>query len=835
MVCVTLKSNMGHLKLNISVLEHREKAFHAQNLKCAHCNSKIDLASGPLIQDNNQNYFCCSGCRVIYTAIENCDLGEYYKIRNQFIDAAKPATEYDATAALKEKFAYLDAIEVRKEYLTHDQQMFFFITGIQCAACVWILEKISELSPGIQSVRVDAVRQLAAVKLNDGGAFADFASWAQVFGYSVRPVQLNENLNLLSTQARRSDLRRIGVAAVCAGNIMLLSTSVYLGADAIFEKLFNWVSLALTIPVIVYGAQPMIRGAWGAMRARVPTLDLPIVVAVLGGFILSIYQMIWGAGRVYFDSISILVLLILSSRYFVHRMQEKFLAYEGDAYSLIPSYAKKVLPTQNTFNLSAQTQIVSTNQLVVGDLICIDEGEKIPADGKVVAGTAWVRESVLTGEPLPRAVLHDSLIFAGTTLLTGRAIMQVTALGAKTQIGELQTTSTTSALLKSNVGRRLETWAQNFTYLVMAIGLIVCVYFSYVGLFAVGFERMLSLFIVACPCALAFGAPLIFSKALLWASSRGVFLRSADVFEKLNNIQNIVFDKTGTLTQGQLKLTSISNTLSNENRQAIVAIESQVAHPIAQSIVSALSSERSNSADLTVTDFQILPGRGVQARVAQRLYQILASETPNIEQQNTILIWVDVFCDGQKLCQFGFEDKVRHESADVINAIRRNQIKNYWILSGDRKENVEAVAHATGIEIKNCFAKQKPEDKELKLNGISQAMMIGDGVNDARAMAKAQVAVIVGGALERALNVADVFLTQDGLKELPLLWQIKRRTDKAFLRIRYFSISYNFLTGLLAVTGFISPLVAAILMPVSSISVLLISLLSVRRPSEAKI
>ena len=776
---------------------------------CAHCGSPI----GTFSESTSENLgprFCCRGCQFVYASISKNGLGEYYQIREQFISRANRAEEPSSD------FSYLENKELLKEFMLAGEAH-FFVSGIQCAACVWILEKIPTINSSIYDVRVDAIRKIASVKVKNPIDVQDFAKAAAGFGYKVRPIRISEKTTSHQKLEQRSELLRIGITAVCAGNIMLFATSVYLGADPKFSQLFNWLSFALVIPVMMYGASGIFSKALLSVKAKVPSLDLPVAVAIFAGFLLSFYQLLIGQEKVYFDSISVLVLLILSSRYFVNRFQEKFLNFENDEQSLLPIHANRIV--------ARQSQIVPAVSVKIGDQVRINTGERLPTDGVVRTGAGLINEVILSGEALPRSIVPGSKVFAGTLLTDGTVDIEATEISSQSRMAKLIAESTQSAMLKSDINRDLEKWVQVFTYIVLAVGLISLAYFWVNGNVMEGIGRSLSLFIVACPCAMAFGVPIVFSKALLISAQEGMFFRSADVFRKLLNIKTVIFDKTGTLTRGNLAIASYSDSLSYETRQAVVAIESMVSHPIANALVKAFSVEilRFEQAQ----EVSIMPGRGVRGKVKGQEYTIQSCQAHKALAFDEAVIALEVLRDKEFIGNLYLQDQLRPEAQFVTSQLRKEG-KSLWILSGDRSENVHSIAHKLDISDDLALGRCMPEEKTRIVQSLPNTLMVGDGINDAGALAVADVGVVVGGAMERALRVAEVYLTQNGISAISRMFDLARRTEVAIQRIRFFSIGYNVLTGSLAIMGYVSPLAAALLMPVSSVSVLLIAIFGVR-------
>lgn len=782
----------------------QEKSQNAPNVKrydesynsepkytaCSHCGQPSLLK------------YCCLGCETASRFITECKLDDYYRLKGA--EVLSPSA-----SAQKPDVSYLDIPGLREPYLVAPDTIEFYIQGLQCSACVWLIEKIPSISGFPLRVSVDGSRNIVQVTVFEGGKFTQFMELAYKLGFSLRPLQNTDSLIDLRRSEARQELWRLAVTFFAMGNIMLFSFAVYFGAEAPVARFLSWLSTALFIPVMFYGARPLWVMAWSSMKLKRASVELPILIALFSGFVLSLRNQLLGLSDVYFDSMSALVFLLLAGRFLVRRMEDRFYEHQSASSKMDIPFAR----------LAGSTQYSPASSLKDGDLIEIHEGEKISADARVQIGEGWVDQSMLTGESMPQRLLQGSEIFAGTTLVSGSVKAQVIRPLSQARLSQLQKTACTMAMAKGRVHAHLEEWSERFTIVVLTIGAVITGYGLYIGQFDYLY-RALALFIVACPCAIALAAPLIYSIALDRLSRSEIYLNSVDVFTKIKKIKNAAFDKTGTLTTGQLQVVDIEGELSPQDHAIILALESNQLHPVARAFLRHFSSAPTLLPK--VTEFKVEPGHGVRANIDGHVYSLKKSRSHLPQEPGQFKIWVDYRRDQQLVCQISLADRLRPESHGLIKNLRRMGIQS-WIFSGDRKSNVRSVAYLLGIDEANTSGDETPESKLSKILNLQGVMMVGDGFNDSAALAAADLGVVVGGGLENTNKVGDVFLGPKGLSHLTSLWQESSLIERSIHRVKWFSIVYNLGSGTLALLGLANPLVAAVLMPLASVILVVIS------------
>ena len=705
-------------------------------------------------------------------------------------------------------FQFLSGATARKTY-SPNGDFRCFVEGVKCSHCLQRIESAFLTHPEVQSVRMDMGQSILNFKVSENAHLPELAQTVEDLGFPTTPLKVDQDHEQARAKASRRSLYKIGVAGVAAGNIMLLSVSLYSGADqSEFRSYFEWVSALLFLPVFFYSALPFYKVAWSDVLKKTISIDLPIVMAIVGGTILSFYHLIFTGGDVYFDSLAVLVFLLLASRHFLAELQKRFLN---------PRYLQSFLTTtQALVKTSKGWEKRPVEELKSGDIVQLTFGEQLPADGNLLDQGGFLNASVLTGESLPEKVGPRQKVYAGTTWMSGPVPMQVEKMGDETRMGQIFQQMETELMSKTPLLTLTDRVAKYFTFVILTISAVFLA--SYIWIDSEeAIRRSLALIILACPCALALATPLTQSLALMKSARLGAIIKNASALEALFSMKNVVFDKTGTLTTGQLRLTSIGrNLMSKSDEKALVALESLSTHPVAYCLMEYFKS--SAGGDLPeVKDFRLLSSGGVSAEIEGHQYSARKSTT---QGKNTYGTSVDFYRDEELIGQFQFADEVRSSSPMAVSALAQLGLPVH-LLTGDLPTPSRQVAKALGIDSSNVYASQSPEAKQKTIKSLNPAMMVGDGVNDSVALAAASVGVSVHGSMKNSLAASDIYLTKAGVQLIPDLLILARETRRVIVRNLSISVIYNVSFGVLALLGYVNPLVAAVLMPLSSLTVVL--------------
>ena len=747
----------------------------------------------------------------------------YYRLRERIGERPQPARSSGRTYASFDDPTFLARYGRRCEDGLLSVEL--YLEGVHCAACVWLVERAPAIVPGVVDTRLDLGRSLARITWDpERTPLSAAARFLDAVGYPCHPYRGVDAADL-ARREERSLLIRTAVAGAVAGNVMLLAFALYGGAfegpERAYGALFRWASLGLSLPSVLWCASVFYRGAWGSLRARRLHMDVPIAVGILTGFAWGTFNTLRGAGEVYFDSVTALIFLLLVGRMVQRRQQRSATRATELLLSLTPATARLVD--------GGETREVPIEALGPGALVEVLAGGSVPADGVVVQGSSTVDRSLLTGESRPEPVAPCGIVHAGTVNLASRLLVEVTATGEATRVGQLM------QLVEEGAGRRapvvqaadrISAWFVG-AVLVLAAGTAI-LWLVLDPERAVG--NAVALLIVSCPCALGLATPLAVAAAVGSAARRGILIKGGDALEQLARPGRLVLDKTGTLTEGRYTLV---RWLGDESiRPLVAAAEAVSAHPAAR----ALSSSLARTGPVEVVEHT---GRGVTGTVAGRRVAIGSPRFVAAEIGAPEGIWRDrvetvvsegltpiaVAVDGAFAAVAGLGDPLRADTPQALAALAERGFE-ICVISGDHPDAVAAAARGAGLDPARAAGGMTPE---AKLDFVEQAgtrgpvVMVGDGVNDAAALAHATVGIGVHGGAEAALAAADVWLGRPGLAPLVELVDGARRTLAVIHRNLGLSLVYNGIAVSCAVAGLMSPLLAAVLMPLSSMTVVVSS------------
>jgi Cu2+-exporting ATPase len=828
---------------------------------CLHC-------SLPAKKDSQ---FCCLGCQTAYNIIHQLGLQHFYKLKKEELSVAAKNT--------KSSFAHFDDPSFIERFVRKDgelSEVTLHLSGVHCSACVWLLEKVREIKVGILGVRVDLLRSLAFVHFNPSQVkLSEIAILFNSLGYAPSPW-IEQEREKIEKKAKRKEIFRLGVAALSAANVMMLAVSLYAGGFSVEEdsikNLFSYLSLVISLPAVFYAALPFYRTSLAGLRLKRVHIDLPLSIGILSGFVLSTVNLINGREAIYYDSITVLIFLILVGRALQNLSASRVLDATRLLYTLTPLSARLI-------EVDGKEREVFVESLKAGDLVSVKAMEVIPVDGVIFEGQSRVSNAIISGESRPLEAAPGTLVWAASKNLSATVSVRVSAVGASTRIGEMMKLVERAGAARAPLEQITDRTSRYFVIAVLVLTVFTLLYWWRIDP-SKAFDCALALLVITCPCALGLAVPLTFSVALARASKRGFLVRSGEVFERLCKITQIVFDKTGTLTGSELSIESLKRfdqTISDHQLYLkLIEMERGVEHPIARAIeqhaLRNLSERQSTDLSLiqnsysdfssfeaklkkldpTLTQIELEAGRGVVASegrdkkwligscqllsnhkfeisesvhqeidrlISSQLIPVLVGRMLQLNSQNT---------ERQVVAVLGVGESLSEEMPTLMNRLRSLGL-NLMIASGDLKPIVERVGQKLGFEPEQIFSQLLPEAKvELVRTQRSHGALafVGDGINDAAALKEAFVGIGVQGGAEASLRVADVYLAKDGVLGLEELLGGAKRSIKIIKRSLRFSLCYNFVCALLAMSGFISPLLAGVLMPLSSISVIALATLS---------
>ncbi|MHC5004185.1 MAG: heavy metal translocating P-type ATPase, partial [Planctomycetota bacterium] len=679
---------------------------------CAHCGLPVPPG---LLRADREEQFCCAGCEAVWAAIRGCGLERYYAVRERVEAPGQPARvtgrSYDA----------LDDPAFHELYVTSlpDGQATaeLYVEGVHCAACMWLIERLPQIVPGVSEVRLDLPRRLARVVWDpQRQRLSTVAAGLDRFGYPAHPSRGRSSRDLRRAEDRRS-LVRIGVAGAIAGNVMVIAFALYggmfHGMETSYYTLFRYSSLALTLLAIAWPGRTFFQGALAALRTHTGHMDLPIALGLAAGTIWSAVNTVRGTGEVYFESLTMLIFLLLVGRWVQQRQQRSSYDAVEQLYALTPSTARRLE--------DGAVREVPLESVMPDDLVEVRAGDSVPADGSVVEGASRLDLSLLTGESRPVAANAGDLVHAGTVNLSERIVVRVAATGQATRVGRLMRLVEQSAASRAPVVRLADRLAGWFVLVVLALaGATALVWWSIDP--ARALPNALSLLIVTCPCALGLATPLAIMAGIGQAARRGILVKGGETIEGLGRSGLILFDKTGTLTRGEVALVRWEGPAALG--PLVAAAERHSAHPVARAFVAAFPADLDRAGPDLNAQVTEVTGGGITARVDGR--ELRVGSRPFLETAGVSIDgrWAEIESElvasalspvfvaeaGALVAVAGFGDPVDDAARDTVAALARSGW-SIGLLSGDHPAVAAAVAAQIGIEPQLVWGGVDPERK----------------------------------------------------------------------------------------------------------------------------
>jgi len=804
-------------------------------LLCSHCGDPCPNDTITL----GENHFCCNGCRLVYQLLDRNGLCAYYRL-NEHPGASR------RTPVRKDKFAFLDdekmaaaLVSFRGPDQTHAT---FYLPSIHCSSCLYLLEHLHRLHPGVLSSRIDfAAKTVFLIFDQRQITLRETAELLTDIGYE--PYISLRDLGSTRPEPNRRLIYRLGVAGLCFGNIMLLSFPEYLGIDGsewMLRQTFRYLSFFLALPVFFYGAQPFFASAWSGLKNKFLNIDAPIALAILVTFLRSAWEVIEGTGSGYFDSMSGIVFFMLAGRVLQDRtyrslsFDRDYTAYFPMAVTVleIPAAGLPAEPAsqQATARAAAPREIAKTlPDLRCGDTLLIHNGELIPADGILTRGHALIDYSFVTGESLPVSREMGEIVYAGgrqTGANIEILVIKEVAQSYLTQLWNRQPQKATPAAsgptdTRTGGSSFIHTLSRYFTIVVFAIAASAALYWQFHDPGRT-WNAVTAVLIVACPCALLLSSTFTNGNLLRIMAKNHFYLRNAETIERIAATTHIVFDKTGTLTDTEApEIRWLGQPLSADQHRAIASLAAQSTHPLSRALAAHL---RSTAAQTYISSFIERPGEGLDALIAgsRWKYGSLAFVQPQTAAADPASIYIS--CDGHLLGGYYFSGSFRAGLEGLARELTKSQ--QLSVLSGDTSRESRRLQALLGDGV-NLLFDRSPQEKTQYIRHLQRrgdkVMMVGDGLNDAGALGQSDVGIAITADCSNFTPSSDAILRADRLALLPVFIRFSRDGRRIILASFVLSVVYNLIGLSFAVQGALSPLVAAILMPASSLSILLVT------------
>lgn len=788
---------------------------------CFHCGLPVEAPSRWRARvAGAERDFCCAGCEAVASTIAAGGLECYYERRTAPAavpqEAAFPATAYDEPEALRQ-FAAPAAGGLLEATL--------ILSHVRCAACLWLIEQALARTPGVRRADINYATHRARVVWDPRLARPSaIIAAVRAIGYDAAPWDPQRQAAAERTE-RRAALWRLFVAGFAAMQAMMYAWPAYVddGAGTLApqaESLMRWAALALTLPVIAFACGPFFAGARREIARLRPGMDTPIAIGIASGFAASAWATVTGEGTVYFDSIAMLVFLLLGARYLELAVRQRAVRALDRLARWVPAFALRLADPADP----GSAERVAAHALAPGDRVLVPAGERIPADGTVEAGASSADESLLTGEPVPVAKGQGAALAAGTLNLEQPLVMRVERAGTATRAAAIARLAERAAAARPRLVAQADQIAHATTWVVLATA-------AGAGLWWGDPWIAIAVLVATCPCALALAAPLALAAAAGRLMQGGVALTRAAALETLARATDVVLDKTGTLTRGRFSLRRVQVLGAAPEAECLAlarALEAGANHPLARAF-------DAPGPRAQVSALENHPGRGVAARAGGRRVRIgtaafcaelAGSSAPALAVPEPAQTQVWLADEHGWLALFVLEDTLRADAPAAVEALRGSGFALH-LVSGDRPEAVAALAARLGI---GAFAGgATPQDKAAYVERLQAAgrvvVMVGDGLNDAPVLARAHAAIAMGSGAEAAQARADfVLLAERGESRLGAAAEcfgVARRAMRIVRQNFAWASAYNSLALPLAATGWIGPWEAAIGMAASSFIVVL--------------
>lgn len=785
-------------------------AVTEKKLVCYHCGEKCSndkIAIG-------DKYFCCNGCKTVYRLLADSGLDTYYRLENT-------PGQTPTRSAYGERFAYLDLDRVKEKLFDFSEggysRITFALPQIHCTSCIWLLENLYRLHPGVKKSEVNFLKKSATVDFKEEEiSLRRLVELLTSIGYE--PTISLDNLEVKSkSKPKISIYIRLAVAGFCFANIMLLSFPEYLDSDGVidpdFRKFFGYLNILLSLPVFFYSAMVYFKSAFHGLRQKTINMDVPISLGVIILFIRSLIEILSGSGVGYMDSFTGLVFFLLIGKLFQQKTYDS-LSFERDYKSYFP-----ISVTRKTEN---GEETVPVTDLIKGDHILIRNQELIPSDATLVSERADIDYSFVTGEADPIEKKQKDLIYAGGRQIGPAIWLEVVREVSRSYLTRLWN----DKAFKADCYRSLKTLSDSagkyFTFGIISLALLTAIIWLFIDP-GKAIETATAVLIIACPCALALSTPFTLGTAQRIMGHHKLYLKNSSVVETMARISQIVFDKTGTLTKADsADIKFDGENLTEQDKIAIKSLVQHSTHPLSLRIFNHLK----DVTTIAVDQFEEIAGTGIEGIVEGRTLKIGGTHD-RIDSANTTLVFVRI--NEELKGAFKFSHKYRKNLGGIIDYLKKTY--QLTLLSGDNDGEKSFLSSIFSNDTDLIF-NQKPKDKLQYIRsrqiGGRKVMMLGDGLNDAGALQQSDVGIAVSEDIKAFTPASDGILAAESFDKLGKFLTLSKKSVSIILVSFAISIIYNIVGLSFAVQGLLSPLVAAILMPISSITIVIFTTVSTK-------
>jgi Cu+-exporting ATPase len=754
----------------------------------------------------DERTFCCNGCQVVYEIFSSNGLGDYYKFASS--PGATPVEQHG-------KYDYLDNAAIADKLLEFKEDstniISLYIPHIHCTSCIWILENLHKLNPAISSSQVNFPEKKVRIIYNPHDiSLKQVVVLLSSIGYD--PYITLENYDNKKKQVDRSLVYKLGVAFFCFGNIMLLSFPEYFEDEEFwlnnYRGFLRWLVFALALPSFFYSASGYYVSAWNSIKRGMLNIEIPIALGIIVMFIRSTYDILMGYGQGFFDSLAGLVFFMLLGRFFQQKTYN-FLSFERDYKSYFPVAVTKIMP--DTSEIS-----VPVYELAAGDRIMVRNQELIPVDGILISGSTAIDYSFVTGESLPVEKQPGDKLFAGGKQLGPVIELEILSSVSQSYLTQLWGNAAFDKNKDQEYKTLTDTISRYFTPLLLII--------AFAGMLwwlprdsNTAFNVFTAVLIVACPCALALSAPFTLGNVLRIMGRKKLFLKNATVIEQMAKVDTIVFDKTGTITTNEKSsIQYAGQDLDNDQLAMIRSVLRGSNHPLSRMLYDTFP----ELPGYTVDNFAEFTSKGIVGHVRGHKIRIGSAAFVGATTSGSLQTQVHISINDAYQGRYIFNNRYREGLAELFEGLSEKY--NIKVLSGDNEGEREILLSLLPQDVELIFNK-KPEQKLAIIESLQQqghnVMMVGDGLNDAGALKQSNVGIAISENINVFSPACDGILDASEFKRIGWFLNYSKQTIKTIKMSFALSLAYNVVGLSFAVTANLLPLVAAIIMPLSTITI----------------
>jgi Cu+-exporting ATPase len=756
-----------------------------------------------------EKYFCCDGCRFVYEILDKNNLCNYYELN------AHPGNTLKAPKASK-KYDYLAEPSIEDKFVSFKNKHYSVITlylpGIHCSSCLWLLQNLNKFDGEVLNSNVSfEKKEIKVIYKHQKTSLHKIVKLIDSLGYPPS-ITFEDIYNKKKPESSKAILYKIGVAAFCFGNIMMLSFPDYLTSETIdpfLGKFFRILSFVLSLPVLFYCASEFYKPAFKSLRHGFINIDLPIVFALLMAFGVSIYHIFFLNEGGYLDSMAGIVFFMLVGRWLQNKTYNN-IYFDKNYQSFLP-----VSVTQKMYN---QVKNVQVKDIVVGDIIVVKYGEIIPFDGIIKNGLGIIDYSFITGETATENIEKGEKVYAGGKHLGTQLELEVTTPYDKTNIAELWQANNSNKIYQTPSRLYIQKISRYFALLLIFIAIGAGVYHFGEG-WNMTIKTFTSVLIVACPCTLLLSHTFTDGFMLNQLAKKGLFIKNTMILDEVATIKHIVFDKTGTLTDtSNMQITYQGEELNTRARSYIYNLTTNSGHPLSNSINKFIGKQPL----LNIENYKELVGLGLEGIIEHHSIRIGSAEFMNVsapEKSNKTIIYISI--DNKLYGYFEAFQSYRKDLQHLFNKLKSKYV--LWLMSGDKDYDRKLLEQYVPSK-ENIFFELKPQEKQNKIKSLKlegKTMMVGDGLNDLAAFNESDIAVAVWNDETSFTPACDIIVQGKNLNKMDQYISYMKNERLVVYFCFGISLLYNIVGITFSVCGMLSPLIAAVLMPISSFSIIL--------------